>query len=141
MHERVAIVNEDASKIFVDGNFEVEGNLNYNPNATDAIVQMANDEYYSSDFAKIHQVIDMLFNQGYLTVKCADFVRPADLVNDFDNGNWETGYEDWQPQAEKLKYINICFAIHSLNAYHPYSIPDILRMNNFEITVTIKQTI
>lgn len=54
---------------------------------------MANDEYYGSDFAKIHQVIDMLFNQGYLTVKCADFVRPSDLVNDFDNGNWETGYE------------------------------------------------
>ncbi len=26
MHERVAIVNEDAAKIFVDGNFEVEGN-------------------------------------------------------------------------------------------------------------------
>ena len=25
MHERVAIVNEDASKIFVGGNFEVEG--------------------------------------------------------------------------------------------------------------------
>ena len=130
-----------ASKIFVDGNFEVEGNLNYNPNATDTIVQMANDEYYGSDFAKIHQVIEMLFNQGFFTVKCADFVRPSDLVNDFDNGNWETGYEDWQPQAEKFKYINICFAIHSLNAYHPYSIPDILRMNNFEITVTIKQTV
>ena len=26
MHERVAIVNEDAAKIFVDGNFEVEDN-------------------------------------------------------------------------------------------------------------------
>ena len=141
MHERVAIVNEDAAKIFGDGNFEVEGQLNYNPNATDAIVQIANDEYYSSDFAKIHQVIDMLFGLGFFTVKCADFVRPSDLVNDFDNGNWETGYEDWQPQAEKFKYINICFAIHSLNAYHPYSIPDILRMNNFEITVTIKQTV
>ena len=25
MHERVAIVNEDAAKIFDDGNFEVEG--------------------------------------------------------------------------------------------------------------------
>ena len=141
MHERVAIVNEDTSKIFVDGNFEVEGNLNYNPNATDAIIQMENDEYYDSNFAKIHQVIDMLFGLGFFTVKCADFVRPSDLVNDFDNGNWETGYEDWQPQAEKFKYINICFAIHSLNAYHPYSIPDILRMNNFDITVTIKQTV
>ena len=140
MHERVAIVNEDASKIFGDGNFEVEGNLNYNPNAADAIIQMANDDYYGSNFAKIHQVIDMLFGLGFFTVKCADFVRPSDLVNDFDNGNWETGYEDWQPQAEKFKYINICFAIHSLNAYHPYSIPDILRMNNFDVTVTIKQT-
>ena len=49
--------------------------------------------------------------------------------------------EDWLTQADKFKYINICFAIHSLNAYHPYSIPDILRMNNFEITVTIKQTV
>ena len=141
MHERVAIVNEDASKIFGDGDFEVEGHLNYNPNATNAILPMANDDYYGSNFAKIHQVIDMLFNQGYLAVKCADFVRPADLVNDFSDGKWETGYEDWQPQAEKFKYINICFAIHSLNAYHPYSIPDILRMNNFNITVTIKQTI
>ena len=102
---------------------------------------MENDEYFGSDFAKIHQVIDMLFDQGYLPIKCADFVRASDLVNDFDDGKWETAYEDWQPQADKLKYINICFAIHSLNAYHPYSIPDILRMNNFEITVTIKQTV
>ena len=117
MHERVAIVNEDAAKIFVDGNFEVEGRLNYNPNAAGAILQMENDEYFGSDFAKIHQVIDMLFDQGYLPIKCADFVRASDLVNNFDDGNWETAYEDWQPQADKLKYINICFAIHSLNAY------------------------
>ena len=139
MHERVAIVNEDASKIFGDGDFEVEGHLNYSPNATNAILQMENDEYFGSDFAKIHQVVEMLFNQGYLTVKCADFIRAEDLVNDFSDGKWETGYEDWQPQAEKFKYINICFAIHSLNAYHPYSIPDILRMNNFDVTVTIKK--
>ena len=139
MHERVAIVNEDAAKIFVDSNFEVEGRLNYNPNAAGAILQMENDEYFGSDFAKIHQVIDMLFDQGYLPIKCADYIRASDLVNDFDDGNWETAYEDWQPQADKLKYINICFAIHSLNTYHPYSIPDILRMNNFDITVTVKK--
>ena len=87
-----------------------------------------NDNYYGSDFAKIMRVVDMLNEQG--------FIHP-DYV-DFDD---ITTYEDWQPQAEKFKYINICFAIHSLNAYHPYSIPDILRMNNFDITVTIKQTV
>ena len=139
MHERVAIVNEDAAKIFVDGNFEVEGRLNYNPNAAGAIIQLENDDYFGSDFAKIHKVIDMLFDQGYLPIKCADYIRASDLVNDFDNGNWETAYEDWQPQVDKFKHINICFAIHSLNAYHPYSIPDILRMNNFDVTVTIKK--
>ena len=105
---------------------------------------MENDEYFGSDFVKIHQVIDMLFDQGYLPIKCADFVRASDLVDNFDDGNWETSYEDWQPQADKFKYINICFAIHSLNAYHPYhpySIPDILRMNNFDVTVVVKQVV
>ena len=89
MHERVAIANEDAAKIFVDSNFEVEGRLNYNPNAASAILQMENDDYFGSDFVKIHQVIDMLFDQGYLPIKCADFVRASDLVNNFDDGNWE----------------------------------------------------
>ena len=139
MHERVAIVNEDAAKIFVDGNFEVEGQLNYNPSAASAILHMENDEYFGSDFAKIHQIIDTLFSQGYLPVKCADFVRASDLVKDFDDGNWETAYEDWQPGAEAFKDLNICLALHNFNAYQPYSLADILRMNKFCMTVTVKQ--
>ena len=39
----------------------------------------------------------MLFDQGYLPIKCADFVRASDLVDNFDDGNWEIAYEDWQP--------------------------------------------
>ena len=57
-----------------------------------------------------------------------------DVIEDFIE-EYNAGVEE----ADKLKYINICFAIHSLNAYHPYSIPDILRMNNFDVTVTVKQ--
>ena len=139
LYERVAIANEDAAKVFGDDNFEVEGCLNYNSDEACATLQMTNDGYYGSDFVKIHKVMDRLFEQGFLPVKCADFVRVSDLANDLDN--CETGYEDWQPQAEKFRHINICFAINSLNAYHPYSIPDILRMNKFEVTVTIKRTI
>lgn len=137
MYERVAIANEDAAKVFGDNNFEVEGCLNYNPDEACATLPMENDDYYGSDFAKIHKVMERLFEQGFLPIKCADFVRVSDLANDLDN--CETSYEDWQPQAEKFKHINICFAIHSLNAYHPYSLPDILRMNKFEVTVNIKQ--
>lgn len=117
MYERVAIANEDATKVFGNDNFEVEGCLNYNPNDACATLSMTNDDYYGSDFVKIHKVMDRLFEQGFLPVKCADFVRVSDLANDLDN--CETGYEDWQPQAKKFKHINICFAIHSLNAYPP----------------------
>ena len=83
----------------------------------------------------------MLNEQNFI---CPDFVD----YNDCSNLGKELGtlddittYEDWQPQANKFKYINICFAIHSLNTYNPYSIPDILRMNNFDITVVVKQVV
>ena len=103
------------------------------PNMSTSLYFIVNDRFYLKALPKV-ALPD-------LPIKCADFVRASDLVNNFDDGNWETAYEDWQPQADKLKYINICFAIHSLNAYHPYSIPDILRMNNFDITVTIKKAV
>ena len=100
-----------------------------------------NDDYYGSDFAKIMRVVDMLNEQGYIHPDYVDFDDSASLDKELGTLDDITTYEDWQPQADKFKYINICFAIHSLNAYHPYSIPDILRMNNFDITLTIKQTI
>ena len=53
-------------------------------------------------------------------------------------GNWETGYEDWQPAAEAFKGLDICFVLHSLSAYHPYSIPDILRMRKFGLMINIR---
>ena len=38
-----------------------------------------------------------------------------------------------------VPYIYELFETINLNAYHPYSIPDILRMKNFDVTMTIKQ--
>ena len=139
LHHQVADAHEKAKRAFLGKEFTVEATLKFVSTSDGAMIVRPNDDYYGSDFAKILQVIDMLFGLGFFTVKCAYFVRASDLVNNFDYGNWETAYEYWQPQADKFKYINICFAIHSLNAYHPYSIPDILRMNNFDVTVTIKK--
>lgn len=71
------------------------------------------------------------------------FIRP-DLVDYDDCSNLGTldditTYEDWQPGAEAFKDLNICLALHSFNAYQPYSLADILRMNKFCVTVTVKQ--
>ncbi|MBR2030694.1 MAG: hypothetical protein IKA04_00530 [Alistipes sp.] len=87
------------------------------------------------------RVVDMLNEQNFICPDFVDFDDCSNLSKEMGTLDDITTYEDWQPQADKFKYINICFAIHSLNAYHPYSIPDILRMNNFDVTVTIKKVV
>ena len=42
-----------------------------------------------------------------------------------------------QPAADKLSHLCICHAIHDLSCHKPYSIPDILRMNDFCVEVKV----
>jgi len=100
---------------------------------------MANDDYYGSNFAKILRVMDALYEQGFLRPYYIDCVDEPDLNNSASELATSTNYEDWQPAAEKFKDLNICFALHSLHAYHAYSLPDILRMNKFVIAVKAEQ--
>jgi len=58
------------------------------------------------------------------------------LTDDLNDGT--TWYESVQPAADKLSHICICHAIHDLSDHKPYSIPDILRMNDFWVEVTVK---
>ena len=124
-------------------NIEVEGNIRFVANEEDAVRTFPEDEYYGSNFAKVLLVIHRLYEQGYVRPDYVDSVSSKDLNDDTLSQRLAemSAYEDWQPQADRFKYINICFALHSLSAYHPYSIPDILRMNNFDITVTIKKVV
>ena len=100
-----------------------------------------NDDYYGSDFAKIMHVVDMLNEQGFIHPDYVDFDDSARLDKELGTLDDITTYEDWQPDAEAFKDLNIYLALHSFNAYQPYSLADILRMNKFEITVTIKQIV
>ena len=98
-----------------------------------------NDDYYGSDFAKIMRVVDMLNEQGFIHPDYVDFDDSASLDKELGTLDDITTYEDWQPGAEAFKDLNICPALHSFNAYQPYSLADILRMNKFCVTVTVKQ--
>lgn len=126
-----------------DADFEVKGNLRFAANEEDAVLSLPEDEYYGSNFRKIFSVIDRLHEQGYVRPDYIDSVSSKDLDNADLGANLDekSAYESWQPAADIFKDLNLCFALHSLHAYHPYSLPDILRMNKFEVTVTIKQTI
>lgn len=139
LHNQVAEAHEKAKRAFFGKEFTVEATLKFVSTSDGAMIVRQNDDYYGSYFTKIMRVVDMLNEQGFIRPDFVDFDDCSNLGKEMGTLDDITTYEDWQPQADKLKYINICFAIHSLNAYHPYSIPDILRMNNFDITVPIKK--
>ena len=84
------------------------------------------------------RVVDMLNEQGFIHPDYVDFDDSASLDKELGTLDDITTYEDWQPSAEAFKDLNICLALHSFNVYQPYSLADILRMNKFCMTVTVK---
>ena len=133
-----------------DDDVEVEGSLRFSPNGYGAVLPMANDDYYGSYFYEMFCVIDWLYTCEPLTLEevehCWCLRSPADyrpemsreelgIKDDLNDGT--TWYELVQPAADMLSRLCICHAIHDLSCHKPYSIPDILRMNDFCVEVKV----
>ena len=134
-----------------DDDGDVEETLKFSANGHSSLLPMANDDYYGSDFYRMLVVIDWLYTCDVLDFEeigqCRCYLSPSDylpkmnskelgLTDDLNDGT--TWYESVQPAADKLSHICICHAIHDLSDHKPYSIPDILRMNDFWVEVTVK---
>ena len=134
-----------------DDDVEVEGSLRFSLNGYSSVLPMVNDDYYGSDFYEMFCVIDWLYTCEHLKLEevesCWCLRSPADyrpemtreelgIKDDLNDGM--TWYESVQPAANKLSHLCICHAIHDLSDHKPYSIPDILRMNDFCVEVKFK---
>ena len=134
-----------------DDEVEVEGSLRFSLNGQSSVLPMANDDYYGSDFYEMFCVIDWLYTCEQLKLEevenCWCLLSPANyrpemtreelgIKDDLNDG--QTWYESVQPASDKLSHLCICHAIHDLSDHKPYSIPDILRMNDFCVEVNIK---
>lgn len=137
-----------------DNDTYVEGSLKFVMNEMNddgSILPMSNEDYYCSDFVLAFEVISCLYAHNYLrreeieesycycpanTYKVdmsRKELRVADNLN--DEQSW---YHANMPAADKLSHLCICHAIYDLNMHKPYSIPDILRMNDFSVEVAVK---
>ena len=134
-----------------DDDVEVEGTLKFLANGHSSLLPMANDGYYGSNFYEMFFIINWLYTCDVLDLEeieqCRCYLSPSDylpemnskelgLTDDLNDGT--TWYESVQPAADKLSHLCICHAIHDLSDHKPYSIPDILRMNDFWVEVTVK---
>lgn len=127
--------------------YEVEGSLLFKY-GNSAVVKLDNDSYYGSDFPyMIHLLSDIVDKEyealylkpianasGYLYDNDKD-MRDSLLVNTLDDGqSWNEGVL----RNHAFDGVIICHAIHALNDHQPYSVPDILRMDNFVIDIRLE---
>ena len=132
-----------------DDDVEVVGSLRFSLNGYSSVLPMGNDDYYGSNFYEILCVIDWLYTCNHLgteeieciNISLADYsteMSSEELGFNDDLNNGSSWYMSSQPAADKLNHLCICHAIHDLSDHKPYSIPDILRMNDFCVEVNIK---
>lgn len=134
-----------------DDDVEVVGTLRFVMDGKNSLLPMSNDEYYGSKFAETLDVISSLCqykiifcNENIEFVHCSS--HPSDYRPDMSSkelgtvdilNDGQTWLSPCKPIGEKFWNICICHAVYDLSMNQPYSIPDILRMNDFWTEVSV----
>ena len=118
-------------------------------NDEDSILKLPEDDYYASDFLLAAEVLGILKEKAGMPLDgCSYFINAKDLGTRYDNPGESftensddvTNWADGPLCHPALRHIGICHAIYDLCIYGEYSIPDIIRINDIEITVDLGVT-
>lgn len=117
-----------------DDDYEIEGTLRFCYNDEDSVLKLEDDAQYGSNFPLMIKLISDLFH-GSVTENIEQ-IGPTSLPLD-DGVSWDEypfrGHKDFNG-------IIICHAVHQLTDHQLYSIPDLLRLNDFwaEVKMTVQ---
>lgn len=107
-----------------DDDYELTGEIRFCYNDENSVLK-SDDEYYGSYFCKM---IDIIHTCNYDTYwECIERISPDSPILD-DGVSWNEPPFYGRPEFDN---IAVCHAIHNLSAHMLYSIPDILRLNDF----------
>ncbi len=124
-----------------DDDYIIEGTLCFGGyNDETSILRLEEDAYYGSDFVYMIDLIHSLTEYRL----CESIVNPSIFYDprhtaDMTDKEWDCVdcLDDGVTWAEgclchpKLNSICVCYAVHDLCMHKPYSIPDLLRLNDF----------
>lgn len=129
----------------VEGRLMVEGDSDYEG----SVLTLPEDAYYGSDFLFMSGILKELMPQGMSQSFCGHVLKAEELGTEKENPGYSftRSMEDGTSWAEEslrhpaLSHICICHPIHDICTHHPYSIPDLLRINDFstEVTLTVSK--
>lgn len=107
-----------------DDDYELEGELRFCYNDENSVLKL-DDDHYCSDFCRM---IDIIHTCNYGTYwECIERISPdSPILNDGVSWNEPPFYG--RPEFDD---IIICHAMHNLSDHMLYSIPDVLRLNDF----------
>lgn len=115
-----------------DDDYELEGTLQYVFNDKTSICCLTDDNYYGSNFAvMIKTLYEVYAHSGIESIVTLNEHRgPLD-----DGVSWDEYPFNRFPE---FKDFIICYAVHDLTYHKLYSIPDLLRLNDFWSEVEFK---
>ena len=150
MYERARMVNELIKTMPLhekDDDVEVEAKLKFWEDGAPSVLEIEDDEFYGSDFTRMIVLLSLIDSdyKSYDEIeRVAIYPKLVDgkllpddteIKNDMDDGT--TWAEAWL-RHRKLDHLIVCHAVHDICTHKNYSIPDLLRMNTFEVSVDIK---
>lgn len=138
LHDRIKALESKLSLVMdfpdFDDDHELEGTLRYCFNSGDSVLRLEDDSEYGSNF---RLMIKLIADLGYDTVKeNIECIHCSSTPLD-DGQSWNE-----YPFSGRCEFcdIIICHAVHQLTGHQLYSIPDLIRLNDFwaEAKLTIK---
>lgn len=150
MYERARMVNKLIKTMPLhekDDDVEAEAKLRFWEDGAPSVLEIEDDEFYGSDFTRMIVLLSLIDNdyRSYDEIeRVAIYPKLAEgklisddteIKNDMDDGT--TWAEAWL-RHPKLDHLIVCHAVHDICTHKNYSIPDLLRMNTFEVSVDIK---
>ncbi len=134
----------------LDDDYELEGKLVPVFDIPYSVLRLADDDHYGSDFVRMAAVLQETekHKPGMADVSCcwsrmkdmspAASDKELECSNDMDDGrSWAEG----PLLLPSLDHITVCYALHALCTHMNWSIPDVLRINDFtiEVKLTVQQ--
>ncbi len=115
-----------------DDDYELEGTLKFVFNDEDSVCKLPDDAEYGSNFPLMIKTLYEVYNDSTLNsiVSANEHRGPLD-----DGESWNEPPFMGYPEFDD---IIICYAVHDLTIHKYYSIPDLLRLNDFWSEVTFK---
>ena len=136
MYSRIADINATSYYLADEHDFDddevVEGWLRVVFDDDSSVLKLDDDDYYGSNFALMIKVLtEFCKGMGHEDVEYSD-----NGINYYDDGtSWmDAPFWNWH----EFNDIIICHAVHDLTNHKSFSIPDLLRLNDFWCEVQVK---